>query len=107
MPKQKRLDSYALFPADRKQKDTSPDYTGRLSLSRDTVEWLMNQINSGGDAELYLSGWKNETRDGKRYLGGTTAPSKRVQNEDNSYRQAPPTRVRTVVQDDLDDDIPF
>jgi uncharacterized protein (DUF736 family) len=45
--------SGALFVNDRKEKETHPDYKG-------------NALVEG--VEYWLSGWKNQTKDGKVYL---------------------------------------
>jgi uncharacterized protein (DUF736 family) len=43
----------SLFINDRKEKDTQPDYTGTINVD---------------GRDLRLSGWKRESKQGKKYL---------------------------------------
>jgi len=47
-------DHGSLWHNENKSKDNHPDYTGKINV---------------GGVILELGGWKNETKDGKTYLG--------------------------------------
>jgi uncharacterized protein (DUF736 family) len=46
--------SGSLFPNDRKQKETHPDWKGRIKWHNGTEAWL--------------SAWEKETKDGRKFL---------------------------------------
>jgi hypothetical protein len=72
---------WTLFKNDRKEKDTHPDYTGKLNV--DGVEY-------------YLSAWLKEGN-GKKFFSGNIKPVE---------EKAKPKKAKPV-DDDFEDDIPF
>lgn len=59
----------AFFANSRKQKESHPDYRGELRVSREVVETLMQQLQSGVQYPLLeLSGWKKTSNSGTVYI---------------------------------------
>jgi hypothetical protein len=54
--------SGSLFTNQRKEKETHPDFTGRIKIGDDLLEAIRN-----GD-ELQLSGWKKTTKNGQSWV---------------------------------------
>ncbi|AUG85480.1 ssDNA binding protein [Acinetobacter phage SH-Ab 15497] len=90
--------SGALFPNDRKTKQSHPDYKGTMTDADGQEFWISAWVKQGRKGEfLSLAFEKKEDRpaEGPRTLGGSTPkPSAPKQN-----RNPPPA--------DLDDDLPF
>lgn len=77
---QQKENTGALFRNDRKEKESHPDYQGSLNV--DGVDY-------------WLSGWLNESKDGRKYFGLQVKPKE---------QQAKKTQRRKAEDDD---DIPF
>lgn len=59
----------AFFANNRKQTQNAPDYRGELRLSREVVDNLVQQLNSGVQfPALELSGWKKTSGSGTTYI---------------------------------------
>lgn len=59
---QQRDNSGSLFINQRKEKETHPDFTGKLKIGAD----LLEAIRSG--EEVQISGWKKKTKNGDTWL---------------------------------------
>lgn len=75
--------SGAIFRNEKKEKPTSPDYSGSARI---------------GDLEYTMSGWINKSREGKSYLRILFSPK-----PENKIQGNAPT-VESFVNDD---DLPF
>ena len=75
----------ALFPNDRREKDTQPNYKG--------------EINVNG-VDMWISGWKQMSNAGKPYLSLSLTPK-----EAQPQAQAPAQPAMASAT--IDDDIPF
>lgn len=59
----------AFFANSRKQKDSHPDYRGELRVSREVVETLVQQLQSGVQHPVMeLAGWKKTSNSGTVYI---------------------------------------
>ena len=104
-------DTFVLFPNDKRRNDRSPNMTGKVVLSKDSVEWLAGQIAAGVDEPtLYVAAWERESpRIAGVFLSGSVQPSTPKNEGSNSgggYRNQPP-RQQPVKNDPADDEIPF
>lgn len=59
---QQRDNSGSLFTNKRKERETHPDFTGKLKIGLD----LLEAIHSG--EEVQISGWKKKTKNGDTWL---------------------------------------
>lgn len=59
---QQRDNSGSLFINQRKDKDTQPDFQGKIKIGSD----LLERIQAG--EELQISGWKRKTKSGDVWL---------------------------------------
>jgi uncharacterized protein (DUF736 family) len=75
----------ALFPNNRKERDTHPDMTGKLNVD---------------GKEYYLSAWKKTSRDGGGFISVSVKPVEVT-------HQAGPTRAESPNYDPFNDDMPF
>jgi len=74
-----------LFKNDRKEKDTQPDYTGKITL---------------GGKEKRLAAWLKDGQRGKFM-------SLQVSDFQEQAQSAPQAAPQPVLNDDFSDDIPF
>ena len=57
--------------ADKKKKDSSPDFNGSAKLSAETISEIMGaMVNKTPIPELSLSGWGKVSKNGKVYVNG-------------------------------------
>ena len=91
--------SGVLFVNDRKQKQTSPDYTGRLELSDEVINDLVSQMERGETKpSLSLAGWKKTSnKTGKTFLSLLGSVNRPQNGAAQTQQQS----------NGLDDDIPF
>lgn len=93
--------SGALFPNDRKTKQSHPDYKGTMTDADGQEFWISAWVKQGKKGEfLSLAFEKKEDRpaDGPRTLGNKAAQSTPKPSTTNFQRREPA---------DLDDDLPF
>ena len=76
--------SGSLFTNGRKERETHPDFTGRLKIGDDLLEAIRN-----GD-ELQLSGWKKQTKNGQSWVSLSIGKVYR-KPENLTPRAAPPS----------------
>lgn len=94
--------SGALFPNDRKTKQSHPDYKGSMTDSTGQEFWISAWVKQGKKGEfLSLAFEKKEDRpaEGPRTLGGTTRPAPTQSDIDKRLANRP--------TEELDDDLPF
>lgn len=63
-----RPNSGSVFPNDKKEKPSHPDFRGDIVLSSDLVAELAKLVNSGKPAKFRIAGWKKESSKGMKYL---------------------------------------
>jgi uncharacterized protein (DUF736 family) len=81
--------SGSLFPNDRKQKETHPDWKGRIKWHNGTEAWL--------------SAWEKETKDGRKFL--SIQVGEYITPQTTEHEQA---KANGFQKDNsLDSDIPF
>lgn len=96
-----------LFPNERKEKDSQPDFTGEAHV----------QTPDGEVLRVRLAMWENETKSGTPYLKGKISAfdeqgGGRQQRQEQPKRQGILGRGRGRApeppqDDDIDDEIPF
>lgn len=84
-----KVNSFSLFPNDKKEKDTQPDWKGSIKLPDGTEHWF--------DA------WNAQTKDGRGYINGKIGNPKNQQVNQAMYQAFP--NVTTSKAED--EDIPF
>jgi uncharacterized protein (DUF736 family) len=57
-----------LFPNDRKQKETHPDFRGHLDISKEMVNRIVEMAQAGLKPELKIAAWNRESRAGAQYF---------------------------------------
>jgi uncharacterized protein (DUF736 family) len=86
--------SGSLFPNDRKQKETHPDWKGRIKWHNGTEAWL--------------SAWEKETKDGRKFLSIQVGEYITPQTTEHEQAKANGYQKDTFVQaNSLDSEIPF
>lgn len=91
--------SGVLFTNERKQKETSPDYTGQLELSDEVVSDLVDQISRGETKpSLSLAGWKKTSRKTGKVFLSLVGSIKRPPQE--GQQSAPASQA-------VNDEVPF
>jgi hypothetical protein len=91
-----------LFVNNRKEKDSHPDYTGRMAVDREIIDSLVDQLNSGVQyPAVELSGWKKVSVKGTKFLSiSPKKPFVKDSGDSPRAKQAP-------ASDAFDDEIPF
>jgi hypothetical protein len=84
---QQRDNSGSLFINQRKEKETHPDFTGKLKIGAD----LLEAIRSG--EEVQISGWKNKTKNGDTWLSLSVQAVRKKED-------APPRQQQARLDDD-------
>jgi len=79
----------SLFKNDKKETDSHPDYTGSALID---------------GASYWMSGWLNETKDGRKYMKFGFKPKEDRQPGQRISDRAKATQPKSR---DLDDEIPF
>lgn len=74
-----------LFRNDKKETEKHPDFTGSMDV---------------GGVDHYLSAWVKESKQGKKFFSISIKPK-------NDVAAPAIQKAKEVVQDDLEDDIPF
>ena len=96
----------ALFVNSNKAPESKqPDYTGRMTLDKELVDYLSTKLSSGQDAELELSGWKKVSGAGNTFLSLSVKKKfEKGANAPSGNRPAPSAPSSNPVSDDK---IPF
>jgi hypothetical protein len=98
----------AFFANNRKQKESHPDYRGELRLSREVVENLMQQLNSGVmNPMIELSGWKKVSQSSGTVFISLSGKKPYVKEGSAAGGQAPKQWQPQGMGAALGDDIPF
>ena len=74
-----------LFRNDKKETEKHPDFTGSIDV---------------GGVDHYLSAWVKESKQGKKFFSISIKPK-------NDVAAPAIQKAKEIVQDDLEDDIPF
>ena len=74
-----------LFRNDKKESEKHPDFTGSMDV---------------GGVDHYLSAWVKESKQGKKFFSISIKPK-------NDVAAPAIQKAKDIVQDDLEDDIPF
>ena len=74
-----------LFRNDKKESEKHPDFTGSMDV---------------GGVDHYLSAWVKESKQGKKFFSISIKPK-------NDVAAPAIQKAKEIVQDDLEDDIPF
>lgn len=97
-------DSGALF-ANEGKTGKQPDYNGKISLSKETIDSLSEIARSQGDATIYISGWTKISASGKRFMSLKASPPLGGRSGGGDDFMAPkPEKPRYDIGDD---EIPF
>jgi len=86
MSEYKNENSFVLFTNNKKEKETQPDYNGKITLADGT--------------ELRLAAWLKTSASGNKFLSGKVS----------EFQDQEPTKkveVKTATLEDLDGDLPF
>jgi uncharacterized protein (DUF736 family) len=78
---------FSLWPNDKKEKDTHPDWKGTIKLSNGT--------------EHYFDAWNKVSSNGKAYLSG------KIGNPKNGHAYTPERASAPIHQTSTDSDVPF
>lgn len=92
-----------------KRGESSPDFWGYMTLSRDLVVTMANAIKSGETPSLRIAAWKKKNSYGT-YLSLSVKPDdpkSRISNKAPPKQNPPETRGRKDALEELDDEIPF
>jgi hypothetical protein len=57
----------AIYINNYKDKDTKPDWTGKVELSKELLKELVTKVKEGGDAELRVALWDRTSKNGNEY----------------------------------------
>tara|TARA_R100000458_G_C8270427_1_gene245184 strand:+ start:2144 stop:2440 length:297 start_codon:yes stop_codon:yes gene_type:complete len=57
----------AIYINNFKDKDTKPDWTGKVELSKDLLKELVSIVKEGGNAELRVALWNRTSKNGNEY----------------------------------------
>jgi uncharacterized protein (DUF736 family) len=106
--------SGVLHPNEYKKTANHPDYRGNITMDRELVQCLVDQLKDGNKyAEIEIAGWKKVSGAGKQFL--SIAPSipyrltekgkerEREKAEQGRFEPSP----SFDEGNDLDDEIPF
>lgn len=58
----------ALFVNKRREKDSHPNYRGELTLTKDLLKQMVEQVKAGGEAKLSVAAWNKTSKGGLDYL---------------------------------------
>jgi hypothetical protein len=91
-----------LFVNNRKERDSHPDYRGRMAVDREIIDSLVDQLSSGVEyPAVELSGWKKVSVKGTKFLSiSPKKPFVKDSGDSPRAKQAP-------ASDAFDDEIPF
>ena len=92
-----------IFPNDKRKTESHPHFTGTLTLSPDLVAELYLAAQTGKDARVDLSLWKQTSQQGKGYL---SLQVKKAWEPDPTRTMSPPRSPPPQSFED-DDDLPF
>ena len=57
----------AIYINNFKDKDTKPDWTGKVEFNRDLLKQLVNVVKEGGDLEVRIALWDRTSKNGNDY----------------------------------------
>ncbi len=57
----------AIYTNNFKQKDTHPDWTGKVEMSRDMLKELVTIVKNGCTGELRVALWNRTSKNGNEY----------------------------------------
>ena len=57
----------AIYINNFKDKDTKPDWTGKVELSKQLLKDLVTRVKEGGNAELRVALWDRTSKNGNDY----------------------------------------
>ena len=112
----------ALFFNNEKQKETHPDWRGRMKLTPEQIKTLIAMSKQGLEMELQLGAWKRTSKAGQDYIflsSEAYVPKNQPQQDwqqpaaqaNTGWGQSAPPLVpahpSAAPDDDFDDDIPF
>lgn len=58
----------ALFVNKRREKESHPNHRGELTLTKDLLKQLVEQVKAGGEAKLSVAAWNKTSKGGLDYL---------------------------------------
>jgi hypothetical protein len=73
-----------LFPADQKRQQNSPDFRGNIKINREMLDYLIDQMEGGGEMTLTLFGYNRQGNKG-RFIG--LSPAIPMQQDERPARQ--------------------
>jgi len=95
-----------IFPNDKRSSDTHPHFKGTMTLSPDLVAELYLAAQTGKDAKIDVSMWKQQSKAGKSYLSMSVQKAwEPAATGTYNARPAPARQVEPSPFDD--DDAPF
>jgi|TARA_R100000479_G_scaffold158752_1_gene95784 hypothetical protein len=57
----------SIFTNRFKEKETQPDWTGKVEFNRDLLKQLVNVVKEGGDLEVRIALWDRTSKNGNDY----------------------------------------
>lgn len=65
-----------LFKNDKKKKDSHPDYTGNVTLTKDLLNAYLEEMGSGTELKVDLAAWIKQGQKSKFFSLSISAPFK-------------------------------
>ena len=94
-----------------KDKDTQPDWTGKLEFNKDLLKQLVNVAKEGGEPEVRIALWNRTSKQGNEYkylrMDLQESKDKRVK-ENVEVKQEPVQQAQeSSGGSNFEDEIPF
>ena len=90
----------SLYPNKYKQKDSHPDWNGKIDLTTDQVRTLTMALKAGDKAQLKFAAWNRQAKtDGKPYMYFSFEVVEKDEYAENFVPKNPNSAYRPARQD--------